>query len=53
MINAVAKTNCLIEIQALAYNQGHFNSIIWPRAKQCTGDPTYTTTRMNKNENGR
>ena len=29
--------------------QGRLNSIIGPRAKQCTGVPTYTTTHRNKN----
>jgi hypothetical protein len=33
-------------------NQGQLNSIIEPRAKQCTGAPTYTTTHRNKNFNG-
>jgi hypothetical protein len=32
--------------------QGHLNSIIGSRAKQCTGGPTYTTTHRNKNVNG-
>jgi hypothetical protein len=32
-------------------SQGRLNSIIDPRAKQCTGSPTYTTTHRNKNVN--
>jgi hypothetical protein len=31
--------------------QGLLNSIICPRAKQCTGVPTFTTTCRNKNVN--
>jgi len=31
--------------------QGRLNSIIGPRAKQCKGTPTYTTTHRNENVN--
>ena len=34
------------------YTQGSLTIIIDPRAKQCTGAPTYTTTRRNKTVNG-
>jgi hypothetical protein len=33
--------------------QGRIYIIIGSRSKQCTGVPTYTTTRRNKNINGR
>jgi hypothetical protein len=33
------------------YGQGHHNSIIGPRAEQCTEANTYTTTHRNKNVN--
>ena len=32
--------------------KGRLNSIMAHKAKQCTGDPTYKTTRRNKNVNG-
>jgi hypothetical protein len=30
------------------WHEGRLNSIIGPRAKQCTGVPTYTTTHRDK-----
>ena len=44
---------CWCYLETDVYTQGRLNNIIGPRAKQCTEDPTYTTTHGNKNVNGR
>ena len=48
MIRCCHQQNC-----KTYHDQGRLNSIIGPRAKQCTGTPTYTTTHRNKIGNGR